>query len=73
MLSSPLVRQIQPSMQTTDDQFFAAGIRLERWNSLLPEQQQKFAPICLNFVVELKLLQEKMEEYIREPRVQLSS
>jgi Uma2 family endonuclease len=56
----------------------ASWIKLERWNSLTPEQQQKFAPICPDFVVELrspsdnlKPLQEKMAEYIREPGVQL--
>lgn len=48
-----------------------AWIRLERWNALSKEQQASFAPICPNFVVELrsasdalKTLQEKMEEYI---------
>lgn len=53
-------------------------IKLERWNALSSEQQQKFAPICPDFVVELrsasdnlKPLQEKMEEYMREPGVQL--
>lgn len=56
----------------------ASWIRLERWNTLSPEQQQKFAPICPDFVVELRSpsdnlrpLQEKMEEYMREPGVQL--
>jgi len=56
----------------------ASWIKLERWNSLTPEQQQKFAPICPDFVVELrspsdnlKPLQERMEEYMREPGVQL--
>lgn len=56
----------------------ASWIKLERWNALSPEQQQKFAPICPDFVVELRspsdnlrLLQEKMAEYIREPGVQL--
>lgn len=56
----------------------ASWIKLERWNALTPEQQQKFAPICPDFVVELrspsdnlKPLQEKMEEYMREPGVQL--
>jgi Uma2 family endonuclease len=45
---------------------------------LSPEQKQKFAPICPDFVVELrsasdnlKPLQEKMQEYMREPGVQL--
>lgn len=56
----------------------ASWIKLERWNALSPEQQQKFAPICPDFVVELRspsdnlrLLQEKMAEYLREPGVQL--
>lgn len=56
----------------------ASWIRLERWNALSPEQQQKFAPICPDFVVKLRSpsdnlrpLQEKMEEYMREPGVQL--
>ena len=56
----------------------AAWIKLERWNAISLEQQQKFAPICPDFVVELrspsdnlKPLQEKMEEYMREPGVQL--
>ncbi|MEG4630407.1 Uma2 family endonuclease [Microcoleus sp. AR_TQ3_B6] len=56
----------------------ASWIKLERWNALSPEQKQKFAPICPDFVVELrsasdnlKPLQEKMQEYMREPGVQL--
>ncbi len=56
----------------------ASWIKLERWNALSLEQKQKFAPICPDFVVELrsasdnlKPLQEKMQEYIREPGVQL--
>lgn len=50
----------------------AAWVRLERWNALTPEQQQKFPPICPDFVVELrspsdtlKSLQKKMEEWVR--------
>ncbi|MGB2926740.1 MAG: Uma2 family endonuclease [Limnothrix sp.] len=46
-------------------------IRLERWNQLSAEQKASFAPICPDFVVELrsssdslKRLQEKMEEYV---------
>ncbi|MGB7439786.1 MAG: Uma2 family endonuclease [Coleofasciculaceae cyanobacterium] len=49
----------------------AAWVKLERWNALTPEQQRKFAPICPEFVVELrspsdqlKPLQEKMQEYL---------
>lgn len=148
MFSSPLVLQIPPSMQMTDEQFFefcqvnrdlriernkfgelvimpptgsetgnrevnisgqlwvwseqdgtgitfssstgfklstgaerspdASWIKLERWNSLSPEQQRKFAPICPDFVVELKspsdnlqTLKEKMEEYMNEPGIRL--
>ncbi|MGF1935214.1 MAG: Uma2 family endonuclease [Nostoc sp. ChiQUE02] len=148
MFSSPLVVQIPPSMQMTDEQFFdfcqvnrelriernqfgeisimpptgsetgnrnfnvalqlgvwaekdgtgvcfdsstgfklstgaerspdASWIKLERWNALSPEKQQRFAPICPDFVLELrspsdnlKPLKEKMEEYMREPEVQL--
>jgi Uma2 family endonuclease len=46
-------------------------IRRERWDALTSEQKKSFAPICPDFVVELrsstdrlKTLQEKMEEYI---------
>ncbi|MHC5675701.1 Uma2 family endonuclease [Nostoc sp.] len=56
----------------------SSWIKLERWNALSAEQQQKFAPICPDFVVELKsssdnlqTLKEKMEEYMNEPGIQL--
>ncbi|MBW4680501.1 MAG: Uma2 family endonuclease [Microcoleus vaginatus WJT46-NPBG5] len=56
----------------------ASWMKLDRWNALSEEQQDKFVPICPDFVVELrsasdnlKPLQEKMEEYMREPGVQL--
>ncbi|GAB4204019.1 MAG: hypothetical protein Fur006_58860 [Coleofasciculaceae cyanobacterium] len=49
----------------------AAWVKLERWNALTFEQQEKFAPIAPDFVVELrsksdslKDLQDKMQEYI---------
>jgi Uma2 family endonuclease len=49
----------------------AAWVKLERWNELTPEEQEKFAPIAPDFVVELrsvsdplKLLQDKMQQYI---------
>jgi Uma2 family endonuclease len=49
----------------------AAWVKLERWNALTPEQQKKFAPICPEFVVELRSasdnlepLKTKMQEYI---------
>ncbi|MFN6460951.1 MAG: Uma2 family endonuclease [Nostoc sp. DedVER02] len=56
----------------------ASWIQLERWNALSAEQQKRFAPICPDFVVELKspsdnlqTLKEKMEEYMNEPGIQL--
>lgn len=49
----------------------ASWVKIERWNALTPEQQEKFVPICPDFLVELrsrtdslKELQEKMQEYI---------
>ena len=60
-----------PSGQTLSPD--AAWIKLERWNALSPEQREKFAPICPDFVIELrspsdslKSLKEKMQEYIQE-------
>ena len=49
----------------------AAWARLDRWNALSQDQQQRFAPICPDFVVELlspsdnlATLQAKMQEYL---------
>ena len=49
----------------------AAWIRLERWNALTENEKASFAPLCPDFVVELKSssdtlsgLQAKMEEYM---------
>ncbi|UBF30501.1 Uma2 family endonuclease (plasmid) [Kovacikia minuta CCNUW1] len=46
-------------------------VKLERWNALSLEEQNSFAPLCPDFVVELRSasdslqsLQEKMQEYI---------
>jgi len=48
-----------------------AWVRNERWQSLTEEQQEKFPPLCPDFVVELrsrtdslKTLQQKMLEYV---------
>jgi len=56
----------------------ASWMKLERWNNLSEEEQQKFAPICPDFVIELrsktdnlKPLQEKMEDYMQEPEIRL--
>ncbi len=49
----------------------AAWISLERWNSVPAELQEKLAPLCPDFVLELRSpsddlaeIEEKMEEYI---------
>ncbi len=49
----------------------AAWIKLERWNALTDKQKASFAPICPDFVIELRSasdtlssLQKKMAEYI---------
>jgi Uma2 family endonuclease len=49
----------------------AAWVSNEVWASLTPEAQEKFPPICPNFVIELRSrtdslaqLQEKMQEYL---------
>jgi len=49
----------------------AAWIPIEKWNVLTPKQQDKFLPLCPDFVIELrsstdalKILQDKMQEYI---------
>jgi Uma2 family endonuclease len=49
-----------------------AWVRLSRWNALTERQRERFAPLCPDFVVELRspsdsltVLQTKMEEYIQ--------
>jgi Uma2 family endonuclease len=49
----------------------AAWIKLERWNQLTEKQKASFAPICPDFVIELRSksdtvasLQKKMAEYL---------
>jgi len=48
-----------------------AWISQKKWDSLTPEEKKKFPPLCPDFVIELrsesdrlKLLQEKMREYL---------
>lgn len=48
----------------------AAWVRRDRWRALTPEQRREFAPLCPDFVMELRsptdnlfALQEKMQEY----------
>ena len=49
----------------------ASWVRHDRWDALTPEQQKGFAPLCPDFVVELRSetdrlseLQEKMHQYL---------
>ena len=49
----------------------AAWINRTKWEAIPAEQRKKFAPICPEFIIELrsetdnlKILQEKMQEYI---------
>ena len=56
----------------------ASWMKLSRWNTLSQEEQDKFVPICPDFIIELrspsdnlKPLQEKMAEYMKEPGIQL--
>jgi Uma2 family endonuclease len=49
----------------------AAWIEISRWQAIPPQQRRKFAPICPDFVIELKspsddlsILQAKLTEYI---------
>jgi Uma2 family endonuclease len=49
----------------------AAWVQQQRWDSLTPEQQEKFPPLCPDLVIELrsrtdrlKPLQQKMQEYL---------
>jgi len=49
----------------------AAWVKLERWNALTSQERKTFAPLCPDFVIELRsssdrlaALQDKMEEYI---------
>lgn len=48
-----------------------AWVRLERWNGLSPEDQERFPPLCPDFVIELRsctdtlaTLQAKFQEYL---------
>jgi Uma2 family endonuclease len=50
----------------------AAWVKLERWESLTPEQRKKFPPLIPDFLIELRSetdrlapLQEKMNEYVQ--------
>lgn len=45
----------------------AAWKRREAWERLTPEQQERFAPICPEFVVELRSPPDSLEDFRRQP------
>ncbi|MFH7241557.1 MAG: Uma2 family endonuclease [Spirulina sp.] len=68
VFSSSTIFQLPLGSKRSPD---AAWVTLDRWQSLTPEQQQKFPPIAPDFVMELRSrtdrldrLQSKMREYI---------
>lgn len=40
----------------------SAWVRRDRWDALTPEQKEKFAPICPDFVVELRSASDSLEK-----------
>ncbi len=65
--SSALIRLPKGSIRSPD----ATWVEKSRWDRLTIKQQKKIAPLCPNFVIELrsesdrvKTLQKKLEEYI---------
>lgn len=40
----------------------ASWVRRERWDALTPEQQERFAPLCPDFVVELRSPSDSLEK-----------
>lgn len=40
----------------------AAWVRRDRWDALTPEQKEKFAPLCPDFVVELRSTTDSLEK-----------
>jgi len=49
----------------------AAWIKLERWNTLAVEQQEKFAPITPDFVVELRSASDSLKSYRKKCKSKL--
>jgi Uma2 family endonuclease len=47
----------------------AAWIKLERWNTLSEEKQEKFAPISPDFVVELRSPSDSLKVLQADARV----
>jgi Uma2 family endonuclease len=47
----------------------AAWVRRDRWDALTPEQKEKFAPICPDFVVELRSTTDSLEKWRAKMKV----
>ena len=68
VFSSSTIFQLPIGSKRSPD---AAWVELSRWQSLTPQQRQQFPPLAPDFVLELrsrtddlKLLQDKMQEYL---------
>lgn len=51
----------------------AAWIRRDRWEALTPEEKEKFAPICPDFVVELRSPTDSLEKLRAKMRLYLKN
>jgi Uma2 family endonuclease len=51
----------------------AAWVRRDRWDALTPEQKEKFAPICPDFVVELRSASDSLEKLRAKMKVYIKN
>ena len=51
----------------------SAWVRRDRWDALTPEQKEKFAPICPDFVVELRSASDSLEKLWAKMKVYIKN
>jgi Uma2 family endonuclease len=51
----------------------AAWVQRDRWDALTPEQKEKFAPICPDFVVELRSASDSLEKLRAKMKVYIKN
>lgn len=51
----------------------SAWVRRDRWDALTPEQKEKFAPICPDFVVELRSASDSLEKLRAKMKVYIKN
>jgi Uma2 family endonuclease len=51
----------------------AAWVRRDRWDALTPEQKEKFAPICPDFVVKLRSASDSLEKLRAKMKVYIKN